>query len=434
MSFRQRLGEIRTGFRPSFWVANTTELFERLAYYGAYAVLAVYLNEQMHFSKELTGSLTGFFGFVVWFLPILGGTLADRFGFRRALMAAYVVMTVGYFLLGSISAPWMQSVRASLGDKWLVLGVLLIPALGPAIVKPCVAGTTARASDENVRSIGFSIYYTLVNVGGTLGPIMAWLVRKQMGWGIENVFRVSALSVFCMFLVTLIFFREPVQAGERKVASIAEAFRNLFVVLRNFKFVLFLLIWSCFYVVFWQEFVSFPVYIRSYVNPNANFDLLLSVDAFTVICFQVLVAYLTRKLTAFPTMTLGLAVSSASWLIAAFYPTTLGFVVTLVVLATGEMIQTTRYYEYVSNLAPSGQQGLYMGFAFLPIAIGNIIAGFLGGYLLHYFGDVLHTPARMWWVVTAVGFAGAALMVLYDKIFKPGKEPGAADAGEAAAA
>jgi proton-dependent oligopeptide transporter, POT family len=424
VSFGQRLEEIRTGFRPSFWVANTTELFERLAYYGAYAVLAVYLNEQMHFSKELTSSLTGFFGFVVWFLPILGGTLADRFGFRRALMAAYMVMSVGYFLLGSLSATWMQAVRTALGDKWLVAIVLLIPALGPAIVKPCVAGTTARASAENVRSIGFSIYYTLVNVGGTLGPMVAWLVRKQMGWGIESVFRVSALSVLLMFLVTLLFFREPGQADEQKVASVAEAFKNLFVVLRNFRFVLFLLIWSSFYVVFWQEFVSFPVFIRSYVNPNANFDLLLSVDAFTVICFQVLVAYLVRKIPAFPTMTLGLTISSFSWLIVAFYPTTLGFIATLVVLATGEMIQTTRYYEYVSNLAPSGQQGLYMGFAFLPIAIGNILAGLLGGYLLHYFGDVLHRPQQMWWVVTGVGMVGVVLMIAYDRIFKPGKVSG----------
>ncbi len=421
MSFSSRLEEIRTGFERPFWVANFTELFERLAYYGAYAVLAVYLNEQMHFSKELTSSLTGFFGFVVWFLPILGGTLADRFGFRRSLMAAYLVMSLGYFLLGSLSAPWMQSVRAAMGDKWLVLVVLLIPAMGPAIVKPCVAGTTARASNEKVRSIGFSIYYTLVNVGGTLGPMIAWLVRKQLGWGIESVFRVSAVSVFSMFLVTLLFFREPGQAGEQKVASVGEAFKNFFVVLRNFRFVLFLLIWSTFFVVFWQEFVSFPVYIRSYVNPNADFDLLLSVDAFAVICFQVLIAFLVGKMKAFPTMTLGLAVSSLSWLIAAFYPTTAGFIITLVVLATGEMIQTTRYYEYISNLAPSGQQGLYMGFAFLPIAIGNIFAGLLGGYLLHYFGDVLHQPQRMWFVVTGVGFIGVILMVAYDRIFKPGQ-------------
>ena len=186
MSFRQRLRDIRSGFQPAFWAANFTEIFERVAYYATTAVLAIYLNEQLHFSTELTGWIVGTFGLVVWFLPILGGTLADRFGFRRALMFAYLVMTAGYFLLGSLSATWMAPVRHALGDQWLVLAILMIPALGPGVVKPCVAGTTALASSENVRSIGYSIYYTLVNIGGALGPIIAFLVRKQLGWGMER--------------------------------------------------------------------------------------------------------------------------------------------------------------------------------------------------------------------------------------------------------
>jgi dipeptide/tripeptide permease len=419
VSFRERLEEIRTGFTAPFWVANVTQLFERLAYYGATAVLAIYLSEQLHFSKELTGWMIGIFGFVVWFLPVLGGTLADRFGFRRALMFAYLVMTIGYFLLGSVSAPWIQAARHALTDKWLVLGVLMIPALGAAVVKPCVAGTTARASAESVRSIGYSIYYTLVNVGGTLGPVMAWLVRTRLG--MENVFRVSALSMFLMFCVTLVFFREPAQSGEQKVASVAAAIKNMFVVLGNLRFVLFLLIFSSFFVVFWQEFISAPLFLRGYVDPNANADLLLAIDGLTVICFQILVSYLTRKIPAFSAMTLGLLISSLSWLILAFHPTTVGFIVTLVVLAFGEITQSARYYEYVSRLAPPGQEGVYMGYAFVPIAIGYFIAGPLGGYLLHYFGDVLHRPQQMWWVVTAVGIAGAVLMVVYDKVFKPGK-------------
>ena len=422
MSFRERLEEIRTGFTAPFWVANVTQLFERLAYYGATAVLAIYLSEQLHFSKELTGWMMGIFGFVVWFLPVLGGTLADRFGFRRALMFAYLVMTIGYFLLGSVSAPWIQAARHALTDKWLVLGVLMIPALGAAVVKPCVAGTTARASAESVRSIGYSIYYTLVNVGGTLGPVMAWLVRTRLG--MENVFRVSALSMFLMFCVTLVFFREPALSGEQKVASVAAAIKNMFVVLGNLRFVLFLLIFSSFFVVFWQEFISAPLFLRGYVDPNANADLLLAIDGLTVICFQILVSYLTRKIPAFSAMTLGLLISSLSWLILAFHPTTVGFIVTLVVLAFGEITQSARYYEYVSRLAPPGQEGLYMGYAFLPIAIGYFIAGALGGKLLHYFGDVVHRPQQMWWVVTGVGIAGAVLMVVYDKVFKPGEAKG----------
>ena len=421
MSFTQRLAEICTGFERAFWVANFTELFERLAYYGTSAVLAIYLTEQLHFSKELAGWMMGTFGFVVWFLPVLGGTLADRFGFRRALMFAYLVMTLGYFLLGSLSAHWMQALRQELGDKWLVFGILMIPALGPAVVKPCVAGTTARASAENVRSIGYSIYYTIVNIGGTLGPVMAWLVRKQLGWGIESVFRVSALSVFLMFVVTLFFFQEPARSGEQKVASVIDALKNMFVVLANFRFVLFLLIFSSFWIVFWQEFVSAPLFLRGYVDANANADLVLSVDALAVICFQILISYLTRKIPTFPAMTLGLVISSLAWLILVFFPTTLGLIIALVVLATGEMTQSPRYYEYISRLAPLGQQGLYMGYGFLPVAIGYFIAGPLGGYLLHQFGDVLHRPRQMWWVITAIGLTGALLMVIYDKIFKPGE-------------
>jgi POT family proton-dependent oligopeptide transporter len=427
VGFSQRLQEIRVGFERAFWVANFTELFERLSYYGATAVLAIYLNEQLHFSKELTGWMMGTFGFVVWFLPVLGGALADRFGFRRALMFAYLVMTVGYFLLGSLSAPWMQGIRHTLGDEYLVFCVLMIPALGPAVVKPCVAGTTAHASKENVRSIGYSIYYTIVNIGGTLGPVMAWFVRKQMGWGMENVFRVSALSVFLMFCVTFIFFHEPDKSGEKQVPSIAAALKNMAVALSSFRFVLFLLIFSSFYIVFWQEFISAPLFLRGYVDPNANADLILSVDAFAVICLQLLVTYLTRKIPVFPAMTLGLVISSLSWLILAVYPTTIALIVTLVVLALGEMTQSARYYDYISRLAPSGQQGLYMGCAFLPIAIGYFVAGPLGGYLLHYFGDVLHQPQRMWWVVTGIGLMGAVLMLIYDKVFKPGTKPSTAD-------
>jgi proton-dependent oligopeptide transporter, POT family len=421
LSFSQRIEEVRTGFEPSFWIANFTEIFERVAYYGTTAVLAIYLKEQLHFSSELTGWLVGTFGLVVWFLPILGGTLADRFGFRRALMFAYLVMTVGYYLLGSLAAPWMESLRQSLGDKWLVLAILMIPALGPGVVKPCVAGTTARASKENVRSLGYSIYYTLVNIGGALGPIVAWLVRKQLGWGVESVFRVSALWVFLMFWTTLFFYKEPGRSGEAKIASVWAALSNMFVVLANFRFVLFLAISSGFYIVFWQQYISAPLFIRGYVNPKADVDLLLSVDPIVVICFQILAAYLTRKMPAVRAMALGFLITGLSWILLAIHPSVWMLVATLVGVAIGEITQASRYYEYISRLAPPGQQGLYMGYAFLPIAIGYFIAGPLGGYLVHHFGEVLHAPQQMWWVISAIGVVTAGLTWLYDKIFQPGR-------------
>ena len=415
--FKDRLLEIRRGFEPAFWVANISELFERAAYYGQAAVLAIFLHEALHLSAEETGTLMGVFGFAVWFLPILGGSLADRFGFRNSLASAYLTLAVGYFLMSSLGATWMAPLRRALPLYWVVLLVLMIPALGPSVVKPVVAGTTARASSESVRSIGYSIYYTLVNIGGTLGPIIAFLVRRSLG--IENVFRVSALFVFLMFFATLIFYKEPSRAAEKSVPSIPAALRNMLAVLSNLPFVAFLLIFSGFWIVFWQEFIALPLFLRGYVDPNAKIDLLLSVDPATVIAFQIVVSYLTRKIPAFKAMTLGILISSFSWLVLLVHAST-GFVIAaLFILALGEITQSPRYYEYVSRLAPPGQQGTYMGYAFLPVAIGYLIGGKLGGYLVHHFGDVLHHPAQMWWVVSAIGFVTALMMWIYNKLIKP---------------
>jgi proton-dependent oligopeptide transporter, POT family len=415
--WNDRLSEIRAGFEPAFWVANLTELFERLAYYAQAAVLAIFLHESLRLSAQQAGALVGDFGFIVWFLPILGGSLADRFGFRRSLASAYLILAVGYFLMGSLASTWMGPLRNHLPLEWLIRAVLLIPALGPSVVKPCVVGTTARASSESVRSTGYSIYYTLVNIGGMFGPIVAYLVRRSLG--IENVFRVSALFVLLMFFATLLFYKEPTRSGDQAVASVAAALRNMFVVLSNLRFVLFLLIFSGFWVIFWQEFIALPLFLRGFVDPNAKIDLLLSVDPATVIVFQIAVSYLTRKIPAFRAMTLGILISSFAWLILLAGTTTPFVVASLFVLALGEITQSPRYYEYISRLAPPGQQGTYMGYAFLPVAIGSLIGGRLGGWAVHYFGDVIHRPQQMWWMISAIGFATTLLMWLYHRIVKP---------------
>src|ERR1700740_2508344 len=176
MPLPQRLQEIRTGFERPFWVANITEIFERLSYYGAFSSLALYLHERLNFSTERTTARTSLFGGMVWFLAIFGGAAADRLGFRRALSIAYLILGVAYFLIGSIGASWLAPVRNAVPLGLFVGFVLILPALGISLVKPCVVGTTARASKENVRSIGYSIYYTMVNIGGAARPMgAAWV-------------------------------------------------------------------------------------------------------------------------------------------------------------------------------------------------------------------------------------------------------------------
>lgn len=417
MSAAERLREIRAGFQPAFWVANFTELFERLAYYGPQAVLAIYLHEHLGLTTEQSTWLIGYYGFIVWFMPVVGGAMADRFGFRRTLAGAFFILAIGNFLLGSLSASWMAPVREALPLFALMHLLMLVPAMGPAVVKPVVVGTTARAANENVRTLGYSIYYTVVNIGAAIGPVAASLVRTSVG--VESVFLVSAGLTLAMGVVTLLFYREPNRNAEPQVASVAKALRNLLLVLRNGRFVVFLLIFSGFWVVFWQQYISLPIYVRTYVDPNANIDRLLAVEATTVILCTFLVNYLTRKLPAFPLIIAGVLISSLSWLVLTLGASTPYVVAALIVLALGEVTQAPRYYEYISRLAPPGQQGLFMGYAFLPIGIGYLISGPTAGALLHHFGEVVRQPQQMWYVVAGAGLLTTVLMIAYNRVVRP---------------
>jgi proton-dependent oligopeptide transporter, POT family len=414
LSFSQRFQEIRTGFERPFWVANISELFERLSYYAVLASLARYLHETLNLPVEQAASLTGLFGFV-WIVAAFGGTLADRLGFRRSLSLAYLILSCSYFLLGSIQSQWFTSVRGVVPLVPLVTFLLILPAFGVALVKPCVVGTTARASKENVRSIGYSIYYTLVNIGGAAGPYVASWVSRHMS--VENVFRVAALSVFAMFFAVLLFFKEPRRADEPAV-SLGRAIKNFGTVLSNPRFMLFLLIFSGYWIVYWQEFIILPVYIHDYINPNTDTDVLLVTGPLTVISLQLIFSFLSRKIPAFTAITLGTLISGLAWILLIIHPTVLMAIATLITVSIGEITQSPRYYEYVSRLAPLGQQGTYMGFAFLPIGIGSLIGGQFGGMLLHHFGEVTHQPSRIWWSVTAVGVTTAALLWIYDKTLR----------------
>jgi dipeptide/tripeptide permease len=416
LSFSERLQEIRAGFERPFWVANISELFERLSYYAVFAVLARYLYEGLHFGIEQASSLTGMFGGWVWFLAVVGGAIADRLGFRRALSLAYLILSLSYFLLGSLGASWFAPVRNAVPLASLVAFVLILPALGVALVKPSVVGTTARTSNKNVRSVGYSIYYTLVNVGSTLGPLLAgW---EQDHGSAPGLFHLAALSVFLMLFVVLLFFKEPRRAESGDAASLSQVGKNFLTVLSNPRFMLFLLIFTGYWIVFWQEFIALPLYISAYIDPKANTARILATDPIVVILFTMLIGFVTKRMHAFHAIVLGTLISSLAWVLLIIHPSVWMAVATLVVVAIGEITQQPRYYDYISRLAPPDQQGTYMGFAFLPLGIGSFIAGKFSGWLMQHYGEELHQPKMVWWWVIGVGLVTTLLLWIYDKIVR----------------
>lgn len=420
MSLTESLTRLRTGFARSFWVANTLELFERLAFYGAKAVLAIFLVEKVGLGP--TGNtLIGLYTFAVFFLPILAGTIVDRYGFKRSLMACFFIFSLGYFAVGLAGMPAAAALVDGVGRLPYTVGALLLTAIGGSLIKPCIVGTVARTTTEATKSLGYSIYYTLVNLGGAIGPILALPVRENLG--IEYVLVVSAVVSFANLVATIFFFEEPRSPGAAAGApgppprTFGRVFADMMLVFGNVRFISFLVIFSGYWVVFWQIFFSLPFYVRDVLN-FPKFEIIETVDAATLILVTVPVAALTRKLSPINAMALGFAISSGAWLIVASVVSVPITVLAISCYAIGEAMQAPRFYEYVADLAPPQQVGTFMGFAFLPVAIGSLLAGPLSGWLVEHYIKGSARPGGMWVVCAAIGFASTALMLLHDRVYR----------------
>ncbi|MDZ7291926.1 MAG: MFS transporter [candidate division KSB1 bacterium] len=404
----------RTGFKPLFWIANVLELFERFAFYGSKAILAVYLANKIGLGAQAAGSLAGLYSGLIFSLPIIAGTFVDRYGFRRTLMACFAMFGVGYFLIGLAGLPFGQPLVGAMGKTTYVTAVLILTAIGGSLIKPCIVGTVAKTSHPDVKALGYSIYYTLVNIGGAVGPILALQVRENLG--IEYVLVMSSVTSFLLLLAATLFFKEPkAEDDDANKRTLAQVFRDMLLVFGNIRFISFLVIFSGFWIMFWQIFYSFPFYILE-VLKYPRFELLETVDAWTIILVSVPMTALVKKWKPITAMTLGFALASISWLLVGALGTITAAIIGVALFAFGEATQAPRFYEYVSGLAPKEQVGTFMGFAFLPVAIGSFVAGPLGGWLVQTYLRKTFNPAMMWYIVAAIGIVATVLMLLYNSL------------------
>jgi dipeptide/tripeptide permease len=426
------LAAMRTGFTRTFWVANVIELFERFAYYGSKAILAVYIADQVGLGPEKAGWLAGsVFNTLLYFLPVLAGTVVDRYGFKRSLLACFSIFCVGYFLIGFAGLPAGQGLVQAVGPTAWILGALVITAVGGSLIKPSIVGTVARTTTSDTAALGYSIYYTLVNIGGAVGPMLALLVRRNVG--ISYVLVVSSLTSLLLVVGTLLFYQEPPRPADAPPPrSMARVLQDMVTVFGNLRFMAFLVIFSGFWAMFWHIFYALPFYVRDHLGFQ-SFEIIETVDAWTIIVVTVPVTAFAKKLKPLTAMIVGFALATVCWFLMGALPTLTMTIVAIAVFAIGEATQAPRYYEYVASLAPKDQVGTYMGFAFLPVAIGTFVAGATSGWLVtRYVAGGNPQAPLMWYWVGGIGVVSTVLMVVYDRFLAPRPAPPAGAVARAA--
>jgi dipeptide/tripeptide permease len=414
------LQKLKSGFQHSFWVANGMELFERLAYYGQATILSVFLRDHLKFDEVQAGQLSSIFGGLIYFLPIFAGALADKFGFKKAFSFAFFVLAIGYFLIGSTGMSAFSSWYDDMSLFPVLSIILIFTAIGGSFIKPSVLGTVALTTTHETKSLGYAIYYWLVNIGAAIGPLIAYFVRDS--FGIEFVYLVSAVSCGLMFITTLALFKEPEAKVSEKRDDIVTVAKNLVTVVKNVKFMFFLMLFALYWIVFWEFFIVIPFYISDYISPDAPIELILSVGAWTIILLQIPINRFTKNIPTPTAIMIGFVFAGLSWFLLYFSQIagiTVGIgliIATIFIFSVGEQTQAPRFYEYLADLAPKGQAALFQGFAFLPIAIAWLVGGTFGGWLYQSYGrKEVGQPEMVFLVIALVGVVGAILMWIYNK-------------------
>jgi POT family proton-dependent oligopeptide transporter len=411
MSLSNRFSVLRTGFTSTFWIANTLELFERLAFYGSKAVLAYYIANKVGLHDE-AATLTGWFSTLIFSLPIIAGVFVDRYGFRKTLMTCFGIFAVGYFSIGLAGMQWSAAITNVVGVRNYLIFSILITAIGGSLIKPCIVGTVAKTSTPESKPLGFSIYYTLVNLGGALGPIVALNIRE--GLGIEYVLIMSAVTSAILFVCTFLFFKDVEPGNDQDKRTFGKVFQDMVLVFKNFRFISFLIIFSIFWLIFWQIFYLLPFYATE-VLKYERFEILESLDALAVIILTVPMGALLKNWKPFYVMILGFVLASLAWFIVGAMGTTMFVIVGVFLFGLADATQTPRFYDYVSSFAPKHQVGTFMGFAFLPVAIGSFTAGYMADWLRLTFMNT--NPGMMWFVLSGLGVAGTLLVIVHHAFY-----------------
>jgi len=417
--------ESRTRFPRVFWTANLIEILERFVYYGIYFSFGIYMAS-LGYSRDQLGIVQTIFLLFSYVIPLFSGTFADRFGFKKVLIVSYLAYLPSVLLL-----------TLTKSFSGIALTMLSI-GLAAGIFKPLISGTVRAVTDRTNATLGFGIFYAMVNVGGSLGPIVAGKLRV-ISWDLS--FKVSAAVVILMLLITLLFYKEPPR--QREGVTLKQKFRDIGIALSDVKFSLFLLLLGIFFwIPFWAFFNLCALYVDTNIDTARLYTALRSVfgagfanffsqeqngvrrvlgetishTGYIIVILQLFVSRIAEKFKPMPSFLFGLFVCALGFVVMGLASVSAPAIVFLGIFlfAVGEMISSPRIQEYITWIAPKEKAGLYMGSNFLAVAVGAF-SGAIYTSLYGRFSDAGH-PEMVWYVLAGHAILSIVVLGLFQKI------------------
>jgi MFS family permease len=416
--------ENRTSFPPVFWVANLIEVLERFAYYGIYFGFGIYM-QQLGYSRDQLGIVQSMFLLLSYFIPVISGTFADRYGFKKVLIVSYLAYLPSILLL--IFTKTFSGIALT----------MLSIGLAAGIFKPLISGTVRAVTDKTNKTLGFGIFYAMVNVGGSFGPIVAGKLRA-ISW--DYAFIAAGISIGLMLLITIFFYKEP----EREIegVTLGQKLGEIGTVLSDLKFSTFLILLGVFFwLPFWAFFNLCAIYVDGAVDTAQLYRDLKSVfgatfanffshedeqgvrrvlgetishTGYIIMILQIFVSRFAEKARAMPTFMLGLFVAAAGMVVLGLAYTGAASLVFLGIFlfAVGEMISSPRIQEYITWIAPKEKAGLYMGANFISLGIGGFLSGVTFTKLYGHYEDMGH-PEYIWYTIAGTLLVGMLVITVF---------------------
>jgi dipeptide/tripeptide permease len=419
--------ENRSPFPRVFWVANGVEVLERFAYYGIYFGFGIYMAS-LGYTRAQLGVVQSIFLLLSYGIPVISGTFADRFGFKKVLIASYLAYLPTILLL-----IYTKSFSG------IVLTMLSI-GLAAGIFKPLIAATVRAVTDRTNKTLGFGIFYAMVNIGGSFGPIVLGKLRA-ISW--DYAFMAAAAAVVLMLLITIFFYEEP----ERDTAdtTLGQKFREIGIALSDMRLtVLLMILGAFFWLPFWCFFNLCAVYVDSNLDTARLYESMAAVLGSTIAGFfsqvdesgtrrilgetishtgwiimvlQVFVSSAAERYRAMPTFLFGLLLVAIGFVVIGFANLSAPAVVFLgiMVFAIGEMVSSPRIQEYITWIAPKEKAGMYMGMNFLSVMIGAAFSGVTYTSLYGHFEKSGH-PEYVWYVLAVHTVLGIVALQVFTRV------------------